>query len=59
MASDLKKVPALDSVPYHLVARQNTKSYEEKLAEALEGGKRRDNRKHAEPRKICKLNDQP
>lgn len=54
MTTDSKKVPALESVPYHLVAREISKTYQEKLAEALEGGKRKDKRKHAESRKICK-----
>lgn len=54
MASDTKRIPAPESVPYHLTARQKTKTYQEKLATTLQGGLRQDQRKFAEARKICK-----
>lgn len=56
MASDTKRIPAPESTPYHLTARQKTKSYQEKLATTLHGGKRQDKRKFEEARKICRQN---
>lgn len=53
MATDSKRLPAPESIPYHLTARQKTKTYQEKLATTLEGGQRLDKRKFAEARKIC------
>lgn len=55
MASDLKRIPAPESIPYHLTARQKTKSYKEKLAITLENGKRQDERRFDEARKICEF----
>lgn len=55
MASDTKRIPAPESIPYHLTARQKTKTYQEKLATALQNGKRQDKRKFEEARKICKF----
>lgn len=54
MASDSKRIPAPESIPYHLSGRQKAKSYKEKLAITLENGKRQDNRQFDEARKICK-----
>lgn len=54
MASDTKRIPAPESTPYHLSSRQNSKSYQEKLAITLAGGERKDKRKFEEARKICK-----
>lgn len=54
MATDLKRIPAPESTPYHLSARQKTQSYQEKLATILQGGQRQDKRKFEETRKICK-----
>lgn len=54
MASDSKRIPAPESIPYHLTGRQKAKSYKEKLAITLEDGKRQDNRRFDEARKICK-----
>lgn len=55
MASDLKRIPAPESIPYHLTARQKTKTHKEQLAITLENGKRQDKRKFDEARKICKF----
>lgn len=54
MASDSKRLPAPESTPYHLGARQKTQSYQEKLATTLLGGERLEKRKFEETRKICK-----
>lgn len=56
MATDTKRIPAPESTPYHLPARQKSKSYQEKLAITLESGQRKDKRKFEEARKICKRN---
>lgn len=53
MTTDVKRIPVPESIPYHLYARKKTKSYQEKLVTILDGGKRRDNRKFEEARKIC------
>lgn len=55
MASDSKRLPAPESIPYHLTARQKTKTYQEKLSTALQNGQRRDQRNFEEARKICKF----
>lgn len=55
MATDLKRIPAPESTPYHLSSRQKTQSYQEKLATTLQGGQRQDKRKFDETRKICKF----
>lgn len=55
MASDTKRIPAPESIPYHLTARQKTKTYQEKLAIALQNGQRQDKRKFEDARKICKF----
>lgn len=57
MASDSKRLPAPESIPYHLTSRQKTKTYQEKLATILQGGQRQDKRKFEEARKICKFHD--
>lgn len=56
MASDTKRIPAPESIPYHLSSRQKTKTYQEKLAIVLQNGQRQDKRKFEETRKICKYN---
>lgn len=53
MTTDAKRIPVPESIPYHLYARKKTKSYQEKLVTILDGGKRRDDRKFEEARKIC------
>lgn len=55
MSGDSKRLPAPESIPYHLNARHKTKTYEEKLATTLAGGKRQDSRPFQETRKICKF----
>lgn len=53
MTTDLKRISVPESIPYHLYARKKTKSYQEKLVTIFDDGKRRDDRKFEEARKIC------
>lgn len=55
MSGDQKRIPAPESVPYHVNARIKTKTYEEKLATTIVNGKRLDGRAFSDARKICKL----
>lgn len=55
MQYDQKRINGPESVPYHLNARHKTKSYEDKLAIVFAKGKRLDERKFDEARKICKF----
>lgn len=55
MSGDPKRIPAPESVPYHVNARIKTKTYEDKLATTLVNGKRLDGRAFSEARKICKF----
>lgn len=55
MASDTKRIPAPESIPYHLTARQKTQTYQEKLTTTLQNGQRQDRRKFEEARKICTI----
>lgn len=54
MSGDQKRIPAAESVPYHVNARIKTKTYEEKLATTIVNGKRLDGRTFSEARKNCK-----
>lgn len=52
---DQKRFNGIESVPYHVNARCKTQTYEEKIANNLPKGKRKDDRAFGEARKICKI----